>query len=485
MSISTALSTALTGLMVSGRSADVVSSNIANATTEGYGVRRLSTSSQINGGDGTGVRVNGVERLVDPVLLAERRGADAALGESLSGANYLTRVEDLIGTPNDPASLSASFDAFEASLVSAANRPDSQARLTGVLDAAGRLAGRINTISDGIQDARLDADREIASGISLINDTLERLAELNAQIRASRGGGRDISSMLDHQQALIDGISDLIPLREIRDSTGQVALFASDGTALLDGVPSFFEFTPTPVMAADLTRQNGGLSGLTLNGRPVPLDGAFPALQGGRLAGLFEVRDTLMVTAQAQIDAVARDLAERLDDPAIDPTRLPGDPGLFTDAGAQVSAANEVGLAGRLRINPLVDPAQGGAVWRLRDGLGALAEGPPGQPGLLQTTLDALQAARPTLSGGFSGASRTMAGLAGDFLSMAGIARQSAETALSYASSRHEALKEAELRKGVDTDAEMQALLIIEQVFAANAKMIETVEEMLDQLMRI
>jgi len=78
MSISSALHNAMSGLTVTSRSADVVSSNIANATTEGYGVRKLETTAMLTSGDGSGVRVAGVSRQTDLVLIGQRRDADAA-----------------------------------------------------------------------------------------------------------------------------------------------------------------------------------------------------------------------------------------------------------------------------------------------------------------------------------------------------------------------------------------------------------------------
>ena len=42
-----------------------------------------------------------------------------------------------------------------------------------------------------------------------------------------------------------------------------------------------------------------------------------------------------------------------------------------------------------------------------------------------------------------------------------------------------------ELQGGVDTDREMQDLLQIEKAYAANAKVIQTVDEMLDLLLGI
>ncbi len=485
MSLSVTLSNALSGLSATSRAADLVSSNIANATTEGYGTRRLETASRAIGGQGSGVQIVGVERQVDLRLLAARRDADAGLGAATTAADFMRRMEAAIGTPDDPASLSAHIADFEASLVAAANRPESQSRLTAVLDAAQRLATKLNTLSGGVQAARLEADQDIARDVAHLNQTLEQVHQINVQIRANQGLGRDNAALLDQQQALIDQISPLVPLRTMRDTTGQVSLFSADGHALLDGKPAVFSFDPATVMAPDLTVANGGLSGLRLNGQPIPMDGVQPGLQGGALAGHFAVRDDLALTTQAQLDAVARDLTARLDDPSLDPTRPTGTPGLFTDAGSLFDPVNEVGLAGRLRVNALVDPNQGGAVWRLRDGLGATTEGPTGNATLLQNTLAALQDIRPTQSGGFSSAGRSLGTLAADFLSMTGIARQSAEQTESFAASQQSAIRAAELESGVDTDHEMQQLLLIEQAYAANARVIAAAEEMLDQLMRL
>jgi flagellar hook-associated protein 1 FlgK len=38
---------------------------------------------------------------------------------------------------------------------------------------------------------------------------------------------------------------------------------------------------------------------------------------------------------------------------------------------------------------------------------------------------------------------------------------------------------------GVDTDAELQTLIVLERIYGANARMLRAIDEMLDQLMRI
>jgi flagellar hook-associated protein 1 FlgK len=475
---------------VTSRAADLVSSNIANAMTDGYGVRSLNVSARVVGNAGSGAWVTGVTRHEDAVLVGQRRMTEADLGYRSAEGAFLNRLETMIGTPDMSGSLAARTAAFEAALTTAAANPQAEVRLTGAVDAAVALASTINDISDGIQAERLQADGAIAQTVGRINGALEQLATLNTQIRQDAGGGRDVSALLDAQAQLVNDIAPLVPLHSRRDASGALQLFSADGQALLDGRPAVLSFTPATVMEPDMTLESGTLSGLSLNGRPLPLNGTTPALAGGELAALFARRDDWGVSAQASIDAVARDLAGRFDAAGFDATLAPGSPGLFTDVGGALidpltDPAQEVGLAGRLRVNAAVRPDAGGEVWRMRDGLGATVEGPVGNASFLQAQRDALSALQPTASGGFSATGRSFAGLVAHHLSQVGQARQMAETNQSHVAARFGALRQEELAQGVDTDAEMQRLLQIEQMFAANARVVTAAQEMIDQLIRM
>jgi len=99
--------------------------------------------------------------------------------------------------------------------------------------------------------------------------------------------------------------------------------------------------------------------------------------------------------------------------------------------------------------------------------------------------VSALSEPRATASGGFSNANRAMADLVSEVLSATGIERNAAETTLSQSSARFASLEANELESGVDTDAELQRLLKIEQIYAANARVISIAGELLEELMRI
>ncbi|MDG1128548.1 MAG: flagellar hook-associated protein FlgK [Paracoccaceae bacterium] len=483
MSIAGALSNALSGLTAASRSAEVVASNIANAATEGYATRSLVTSSRQ--GTTGGVRIDGIARASDPALLADRRLATAEQTREGGMATAMHRVEALFGTPLDPGSLTARVTAFETALIEASSRPDLAERLDRAVNMADGLAGKFREISAGLQQIRTAADGDIARQVTTLNTDLERVAELNKRITALASKDVGVAPLLDERQVVIDRISLVVPVIEVARDRGAIALFTPGGAVLLDGPAARLGFEPANLVAPQMTQAGGLLSGLTVNGVPVSTDPQFGPLAGGGLDAAFRIRDDLAVRAQAQLDAMARDLATRFVDPAIDPTLQPMDPGLFTDAGAAVDPALEAGLAGRIRLNAVIDPRQGDNSWRLRDGLGAALPGPPGEAGLLNRALTALQELRNPGSPVLDPVPQSLSDMAARVISDVGSSRQMIDQRQSFASVRAMALQAAEREAGVDSDDQLQRLLLIEQAYAANARVIQAVDDMLDSLLRI
>jgi flagellar hook-associated protein 1 len=483
MSITGALSNALSGLTAASRTAEVVASNIANATTEGYASRSVSLSSRQ--GTTGGVRIDGVQREVNPTLLTHRRLAEADHHQAQDVATALGRIESLFGTPLESDSLTGRAAALESALVEAASRPEAPERLHKVVTQAADLVEKFRSISDGIQSIRTDADRSIASQVAQLNSHIEKVQIFNQQIVSLRTQGSETASLLDARQAVIDRISLMVPVLEIPRDRGAVALFTQAGAVLLDGSAAHVGFEPVNLVAPQMTLSAGLLSSLNVNNAPVSTDPVLGPFSGGSLSAAFQVRDQLTVAAQRQLDGLARDLSERFVWNAVDPTLSPGQPGLFTDSGAFVDAAAEIGLAGRLTINHLVDPARGGIASRLRDGLGAATAAPIGDASLLNRMIVGLSEARQPASSSFGAVTTTFAELLSRTLSEIGGARQNADHRQSFTGTRASALKIAELERGVDTDEQLQRLMMVEQAYSANARVIQAVDEMLDSLLRI
>lgn len=142
-------------------------------------------------------------------------------------------------------------------------------------------------------------------------------------------------------------------------------------------------------------------------------------------------------------------------------------------------------LQAGVTLNPAVDPGHGGSIWRIRDGLGAATSGDSGATGLLVAYRGALLAQRLPVSGGFMPGQRSFAALASDLISGIASDRLTAESEQGFAAAKALALGTQEAAGGVDTDQEMQALLMMEKAYAANAKVISALGSMIDRLLEI
>jgi flagellar hook-associated protein 1 len=474
MSLSHSLTAAYSGLTASAKAASIVAENMSNLRTPGYGRRDVVLAS----GRLAGVSIVGVTRNTNPVIMAERRAAQAGAAAAETRAAFLSSLEGWLGIPGAPGSLDSRITAFDTALIAGAAAPGSEAHLASIFGAAQDLAGSLRAASDQVQLARGAADRSIATDVGLLNDSLKQVETLNRDIMRLTALRQDTSSLVDQRQVLVDRIADIVPLREVPRDGGQIALYSAGGAALIDGRAGVFDFQPSGQIGPGMST----LPGLTLNNRPIGTD-AEGLMRGGRLAASFAVRDDLAPKAQARLDAVARDLISRFE--GMDTTLAPGAPGLFTDAGSALDLGQETGLAGRIAVNAAVDPGQGGALWRLRDGLGAAVPGDVGNGRMLTDLSAALTATRPTASGGFLPGTRGFSGLAADLVSGIATSRLTEDAKSSQSAARYSALAEIEAQGGVDSDRETQLLLMIERAYAANARVIQAVEEMLDRLLEI
>ncbi|MDO8883655.1 flagellar basal body protein, partial [Pseudotabrizicola sp.] len=298
MSISSALSSAISGLSATSRMAEVTASNVSNALTEGYARRDVQLAARsLDKGSG-GVSVTGIARRIDTLLLQDLRLSSSAQGARKTTSDFLARMERAMGTADQDGSLSARIATFERKLIEAAARPEADARLASVVDAAQSLTQSLIEISKSVQSERQIADSRIASDVTLLNDSLSGVAELNVRIRSFASSGRDVSALLDQRQQLIDSISAIVPVREVLRENNQVALFTTGGTILLEGRAAKIEFTPAGLITPDMTLASGSLSGLTVNGQPLSTSPAGGRLGEGRLSALFDLRDTLAPEAQ-------------------------------------------------------------------------------------------------------------------------------------------------------------------------------------------
>lgn len=485
MSIARALTNAVSGLTATARGTETVAANLANISTPGYARREVALTAQTLGGNTGGVRIDGITRIVNASLVSESRLAASASAEASTRLDFLTQMGEVIGLPGEAGSLGTALTDLQASLQSAASRPDDDLRLAAVADAAERLSRRLNNASASVQEARSAADKAIASDVTTLNASLERVAYLNRRISIIESEGSDPSSLVDERQAVIDQIARIVPVQEVARESGKVALFTAEGAVLLDGsIPTSFAFTAVGQMTPDLVVGTPPVMRLVQNGQELTAS-QMRLFAGGTLAANFAIRDELAPQLQQELDALAFDLHQRLADPAADATLTATDPGLFTDAGALADIASVNGLALRLEVNAAILPESGGDLWRLRAGLGATAPGPVGDSSVLLSLAGALNDVRAGQAGsGFEGNGSLESRFASIEARVAS-RRVNAESESTIRNSRSETITSRLMADGVDSDAEMQRLLQYEQAYAANARVIQAIEEMMDNILRL
>lgn len=482
MSISGALNNAVSGLTANARMAEVVSSNLSNVLTDGYGRRSVNLSSVQVGDVGGGVRIDGINRFVDAGILADRRLADASLSGQERSADMLQRLQQTLGDAVDGTNIVSRLAALESALITAGSDPSAQVRLDNVVNRLRDVTETLQANTKATQGLRQEADAAIARDIDVLNSSLAQVATLNRDILRVSGSARDPSALMDARQRAVDQIAELVPVRAITRDNGTIGLMTTNGVTLLDSKPVVFGFQPTPTITGDMTIASGALGGVTVDGQPLDPATGIGRLDGGALGSAFAMRDQTLVDVQSGLDGLAADLIARFQDPTTDPTLPVGGLGLLTDEGGVLDPADLAGLAGRININAAVDPRVGGNAVLIRDGLNAAAPSAVGDPTQINRWIAALDTARADIAGT---ALRSAEGRASQFVSQLGATRLAADDALSLSSARWETLREAELADGVDTDVELQTLLRVEQAYAANAKVIETVDFMMQRLMEI
>jgi len=482
MSINASLSNALSGLSANSRAAEVVSANLANALTEGFGRREIHLEPRWVGGNGTGVQVAGVTREVNAFAIAQRQLTSGDLAYQDGKATFYERLGATLGQPGQPGSLTSVANQLETSLIQASSRPDSVIRLDGVVTSARAMTDTLNQLTGDLQDLRQTADRDIAGLVSELNTGLAQVHRINASMQANQASEVVVNRLWDQRQIALDRISEIVPVRTAERGSGQIAIYTEGGAILLDGPNRTLNFTDVGTITADMTVASGALNEVTLGGRVLGATGAGP-LSGGALGAAFEVRDQLAIEAQTGLDALARDLIERFSGPSVDPTLAPGQEGLFVDTPIPFVPVNEAGLAGRISVNALVDPAQSGDSWKLRDGIGAAAPGATGNSTQLNALVDALSSQNAPPSGALTSSVFSFGGHAGAFLSRVNAEYSNVQSERDFVQARHDTFKEMELSQGVDSDEQMQKLLLIERAFAANARVVQTADDMIQTLL--
>ena len=278
-----------------------------------------------------------------------------------------------------------------------------------------------------------------------------------------------------------------MPVSTITRPGNDLVLTTRDGATLFETVPRSVTFEPTAAYSA-------GTQGkaVLIDGVPVSAGSGGNTNASGSIAAMMQLRDEIAPEMQSQLDEVARGLINSFRE--TDPNGVqPDAAGLFTwPGGPALPAAGtlESGLAGVISVNAAMDSNRGGDPRLLRDGgaNGAAyvgnSTGGAAYTDLLLTYSGRLE--EPMTFDPAAGFDATMS--VSDYSTEAiswfeGIrqdASRSADGKNALMARTSQALSNS---TGVNIDDEMALLLDLEHSYQASARMMRTVDDMLNTLM--
>jgi len=315
MSLSQAFSTSMSGLRTAQAGLSLVAANVANAETPGY-VRK--TQVQASSATGSGVYVASVIREMDAYLQRQMR-IEASGGSYASlRSEFYTRLQSIYGTPGSETTIETSFNNFTNALQSLSTSPDDPAARSKVINAAQVLTQQLASTTASIQSLRGEAEIGISDAAQRANVAMSKIASLNLQIASSPVQDARLAALMDQRDAYVDELSQLMDIRVINGNSNQVSIFTTSGVQLVGNEAAQFAFSPQGTVTANSiwkadqsTSTLGTLMLVAPNGVQVDLL-ATGAIRSGEIAAYVEMRDHVLVEAQAQLDAFAAAMASAL-----------------------------------------------------------------------------------------------------------------------------------------------------------------------------
>lgn len=317
MGLSLALSNALSGMRSGHSSLDVLSRNVANAGTPGYH-RQSVNVVDANGINSTYARTGQVSRAFNQSLQDHYTRATSQSGFTSVRANFIDRLQTIIGKPGQGGSLDTVFADFQAAMAGLSASPDNYAVRSTAVGAAQSLAQTLNGLSSEVQSLRRETEARIGTTVDSLNHNLATLEKINNQVADHGLSASARSTLMDQRDRIVAEVASVIDLRVEYKNDGTVALMTRTGVGLLDGTASTFEFQPSgPLSATSLFNVDTAQSGVGQLTIRTPSGLRLDAVQqnvvkSGELAGLIELRDRTLVQAQGQLDDVAAALAQSM-----------------------------------------------------------------------------------------------------------------------------------------------------------------------------
>ena len=463
--VSSVLNNAASGLRMTQTLLGTTTRNIINAGTEGYTRKTQQTLT----GPAGGVLTGPVRRSTDELLNQQLRTYTAARSGAETLANALERVDRVAGDPQRGDSLSGRMSALSDSLQQLATDPISPLGYQNVISEAESLAATFRESFYELERISRETKTAVPEDVATANGLVERVAGINRQVAAAGSLGKDDTDLLDQRDQLVGQLSEIIGIRSFTDQRNVLHLYTADNKLLADeGAYKLSADIDGNVMAgSEKVHRIGGRIGA----RQELIEGIVPALN--------RQLDDLAGRLTSGLATAARDaeLAGRLTPPL-----TAADVTLFNDGGTvafdPADPVQAAGYAARIAVHAGVAADTS----RLRGGTSTSV----GDTSLLVANRQVLVGDAHAFTAAGLPANSTLTIAAATF-----VGNVSSRTASARDDADGRQVAEELVRSrvaqvsDVSIDEEMSRMIELQTAYAANARVMQTAQSMLDELLNV
>lgn len=304
----------LSGILYTGQKAlqahqtalQITGQNIANVNTPGYSRERpvlLSAPTSLSTALQTGVSVDEITRAYDRFVTTQVNVASSNLRSTQAQADLLGHIEALVNDLDTPtAGLSAALSKLFQDFHTLAQRPQGLAERQVVLQQGETVADAFQQLAQGLQTLRQERNAAFGDEVAAVNRLTTQLAELNVQIQQREVDPKNPANTLhDQQDVLLKQLAEKVSVTSFTTDTGQVTILLGGGRPIVEGGQAFTMATRVDPddaqrLLVDLQDAQGNRTDVTAS------------IQGGRMHGLLEVRDTVLPRLSTSLDRLAAQL---------------------------------------------------------------------------------------------------------------------------------------------------------------------------------
>lgn len=280
-------------LSVTRMGVDTAGHNIANAQVEGYSRQRVNVKAREphqKGGVllGAGAYADSIDRAHDQWNEKQLNRANQAAGASSARLLALKSIEGLF-SPDLQAGVDVEITNFFNAAQDLSNFPDDVTVRTSFRESAKGLAHSFQRVDGGLERERLDLNQKIGFEVSAIDESMQQIARLNAQIREQESSpGSHANDLRDQRDRLLRDMSRKIDIHYYENQNGMLCVRGPGDSMLVDGVMATHLYVQP-------NSENVGLHDVMIEGAEGGMDFNLTRhLDNGEISAMMEVRDKVI-----------------------------------------------------------------------------------------------------------------------------------------------------------------------------------------------